>query len=157
VFYPVFFYSCTPRSWTLSKNLTPCNRGFLENFVQISCFYAVWVMVAAFTKPALKSSPSRHIIILCKHRSHKPFLPLKISDLRFVRIFHLTYTLCSSEPPRFDHPTTIGWRARGAVVDWGTMLQAGRSPNWVPDEVDFFNLPNPFSRTMALVSTQPLT
>jgi hypothetical protein len=37
------------------------------------------------------------------------------------------------------------------------MLQAGRSPVRVPDEVDFFNLPNPFSRTMALGSTQPLT
>jgi hypothetical protein len=29
------------------------------------------------------------------------------------------------------------------------MLQAGRSPVRVPDEVDFFNLPNPSSRTMA--------
>jgi hypothetical protein len=37
------------------------------------------------------------------------------------------------------------------------MLQAGSSPVWVPDEVDFFNLPNPSSRTMALGSTQPLT
>jgi hypothetical protein len=37
------------------------------------------------------------------------------------------------------------------------MLQAGRSPVRVPDEVDFFNLPNPFSRTMDLGSTQPLT
>jgi hypothetical protein len=37
------------------------------------------------------------------------------------------------------------------------MLQAGRSPVLVPDEVDFFNLPNPSSRTMALGSTQPLT
>jgi hypothetical protein len=37
------------------------------------------------------------------------------------------------------------------------MLQAGRSPVRVPDEVDFFNLPNPSSRTMALGSTQPLT
>jgi hypothetical protein len=37
------------------------------------------------------------------------------------------------------------------------MLQAGSSPVRVPDEVDFFNLPNPSSRTMALVSTQPLT
>jgi hypothetical protein len=37
------------------------------------------------------------------------------------------------------------------------MLQAGRSPVRVPDEVDFFNLPNPYSRTMALGSTQPLT
>jgi hypothetical protein len=26
-----------------------------------------------------------------------------------------------------------------------------------PDEMDFFNLPNPSSRTMALGSTQPLT
>jgi hypothetical protein len=38
-----------------------------------------------------------------------------------------------------------------------TMLQAGRSPVRVPDEVDFFNLPNPSSHTMALGSTQPLT
>jgi hypothetical protein len=37
------------------------------------------------------------------------------------------------------------------------MLQTGRSPVRVPDEVDFFNLPNPSSRTMALPSTQPLT
>jgi hypothetical protein len=35
------------------------------------------------------------------------------------------------------------------------MLQAGRSPVRVPDGVDFFNLPNPSSRTMG--STQPLT
>jgi hypothetical protein len=37
------------------------------------------------------------------------------------------------------------------------MLQAGRSPVRVPDEVDFFNLSNLSSRTMTLVSTQPLT
>jgi hypothetical protein len=37
------------------------------------------------------------------------------------------------------------------------MLQAARSQIRVPDEVDFFNLPNPSSRTMALGSTQPLT
>jgi hypothetical protein len=37
------------------------------------------------------------------------------------------------------------------------MLQAGRSPFRIPDEVDFFNIPNPSSRTMALGSTQPLT
>jgi hypothetical protein len=36
------------------------------------------------------------------------------------------------------------------------MLQAGRSPVRVPDEVDFFNLSNLSSRTMALGSTQPL-
>jgi hypothetical protein len=37
------------------------------------------------------------------------------------------------------------------------MLQTGRSPVRIPDKVDFFNLPNPSSRTMALWSTQPLT
>jgi hypothetical protein len=37
------------------------------------------------------------------------------------------------------------------------MLQAGRSPVRIPDEVDFFNLPNPSSRTMAMGSTQALT
>jgi hypothetical protein len=47
--------------------------------------------------------------------------------------------------------------ARGSVVGWGTMLKAGRSPVRVPDDLDFFNLPNPSSRTMALGSTQPLT
>jgi hypothetical protein len=39
----------------------------------------------------------------------------------------------------------------------GTMLQAGRSPVQIPDKVNFFNLPNPSSRTMAPGSTQPLT
>jgi hypothetical protein len=37
------------------------------------------------------------------------------------------------------------------------VLQAGRSPVRVPDEVDFFNLPNPSSRIMTLGSTQPVT
>jgi hypothetical protein len=37
------------------------------------------------------------------------------------------------------------------------MLKAGRSPVRVSVEVDFFYLPNPSSRTMALGSTQPLT
>jgi hypothetical protein len=37
------------------------------------------------------------------------------------------------------------------------VLQPGRSPIRVPDEVEFFNLPNPSSRTMALGSTQPIT
>jgi hypothetical protein len=47
--------------------------------------------------------------------------------------------------------------ARGSVVGSGTIVQAGRSPVQVLDEVDFFNLPNSSSCTMALRSTQPLT
>jgi hypothetical protein len=37
------------------------------------------------------------------------------------------------------------------------MLQAGRSPVRVPDEVDCLNLPNPSSRTVAPGSAQSLT
>jgi hypothetical protein len=37
------------------------------------------------------------------------------------------------------------------------MLQVGRSPFRVPDEVHFFNLHNRSSRTMAMGSTDPLT
>jgi hypothetical protein len=37
------------------------------------------------------------------------------------------------------------------------MLQTGRSPVRIPDEVYFFDSPNPSSRTVALGSTQPLT
>jgi hypothetical protein len=37
------------------------------------------------------------------------------------------------------------------------MLQAERSPVRVPDEVNFFNLPNASSRTMGLGSTQSLS
>jgi hypothetical protein len=45
--------------------------------------------------------------------------------------------------------------ARDRVVDWGTMLKARGS---TPDEViGFFNVPNPSSGNMAMVSTQPLT
>jgi hypothetical protein len=40
--------------------------------------------------------------------------------------------------------------ARGSVVGWGTMLQAGRSRVRFPMRLDFFSLPNPSSRTMAL-------
>jgi hypothetical protein len=45
---------------------------------------------------------------------------------------------------------TLFFGSRGNVVGWGTMLRAGRSPVRIPDEVDFFNLPNSSSRTMAL-------
>jgi hypothetical protein len=37
------------------------------------------------------------------------------------------------------------------------MLQAGRSRDRAPMKWIFFNLPNPFSRTMAMGSTQPRT
>jgi hypothetical protein len=41
--------------------------------------------------------------------------------------------------------------ARGGVVGWCIMLQAGKSQVQVPmRSLTFFNLPKPFSRTMAL-------
>jgi hypothetical protein len=45
----------------------------------------------------------------------------------------------------------------GGVVDWDTMLQAGRSRDLIPTRWIFFNWPNPSSLTMALGSTQTLT
>jgi hypothetical protein len=51
-----------------------------------------------------------------------------------------------------------GGGARGSVVSWGTMLQAGRLLVQFPMRpLNFFDLPNPSSRTMALRSTRPLT
>jgi hypothetical protein len=47
--------------------------------------------------------------------------------------------------------------ARGSVVGWGTMLQAGRSRVRVPMSLDSFNVPNPSSHIMAQGSTQHLT
>jgi hypothetical protein len=47
--------------------------------------------------------------------------------------------------------------ARGSVVGWGTMLQAGRSRVRILMRWIFSNLPNPSSRTMVLRSTQLLT
>jgi hypothetical protein len=40
----------------------------------------------------------------------------------------------------------------GSVVGWGTMLQDGKSPVRVPDEVDFFNLPTSSSRPWGRLS-----
>jgi hypothetical protein len=45
--------------------------------------------------------------------------------------------------------------ARGSVVDWGTVLQVGRSRDGVPIRLlDFFNLPNPSSRSKVLSPQQ---
>jgi hypothetical protein len=52
---------------------------------------------------------------------------------------------------------SLAFGAGGSVVGWDTMLQVGRSSVRVPDEVDFFNLSNPSSRTVVLGLTQPLT
>jgi hypothetical protein len=59
--------------------------------------------------------------------------------------------------PVYKRTLRIGGGARGSVIGCGTVLQAGKSPVLVPDEADFFNLPNPSSRTMVLGSTQPIT
>jgi hypothetical protein len=51
-----------------------------------------------------------------------------------------------------SHHAILYWREIG-FSSYGKAVFAGSSP----DEVDFFNLPNPSSRTMVLGSTQPLT
>jgi hypothetical protein len=60
-------------------------------------------------------------------------------------------------PPEHRSPYEPHLGARGNVVGWGTMLQAGRSRVRFPMRSGFFNWRNPSGRTMALGSTQPLT
>jgi hypothetical protein len=66
------------------------------------------------------------------------------------KIFHYSFFV-------WNLPFIVLLSTRGSVFGWGTMPQVGRSPFRIPDEVDFFNLPNISTRTMALGSTQPLT
>jgi hypothetical protein len=48
--------------------------------------------------------------------------------------------------------------APGNVVGWGTMLQHGMSRvRFQMKSLEFFNLPNPSSRTMVVGSTRPQT
>jgi hypothetical protein len=58
------------------------------------------------------------------------------------------------------------WNNHTVTLNWGGMRQhswlrhsatSRKVAGLSPDEVDFFNLSNPSSRTMALGSTQPLT
>jgi hypothetical protein len=52
---------------------------------------------------------------------------------------------------------TISLGARGSVVDWGIVPQAGRLWVRVSRWISFFNLPNPSSRTMGRGPTQHVT
>jgi hypothetical protein len=69
----------------------------------------------------------------------------------------ITYVLCLKIFMKSLYLYTYECGARGSVVGWGTMLQAGRSRDRIPRRWIFFNLPNLSSCTMALGSTQPLT
>jgi hypothetical protein len=106
-------------------------------------------------------SKKEHLIEL----SSASGLKIQFCDLGFSR-FWISHSVRSEFPElseealktvmRFQQPIFVTG-ARGSVVGWDTMLQAGSLPVQVSDEVDFFNLPNSSSRTMALGSTQPLT
>jgi hypothetical protein len=60
----------------------------------------------------------------------------------FRIIFHWKYAWFSEWNPKagsiLSLPTCYEG-ARGSIVGWGTMLQAGRSPVRVADELEFFN------------------
>jgi hypothetical protein len=82
------------------------------------------------------------------HSKHLESYPVKPSGICLSLTFSKTW---------FNlYYRSVTWSMNGEWIFW-KMLQAGRLPVRVPNEVDFFNLPNPSSRTMALVSTQPLT
>jgi hypothetical protein len=92
------------------------------------------------------SAFGRHVTISCLH-THYTASYRRPQYEWFILICVNAYFLF---PPVFQG-------ARGSAVGWDTMLQAARSPVRAPVEVDFSNLPNTSSLTMALGSTQPLT
>jgi hypothetical protein len=90
------------------------------------------------------------------------------SEIRTRKLSNVKARVLATWPPAFGDFVEIliisSWKiavprklVSGSVIGWGTMLQAGRLPVRVPGEVDFINLPNPSSQTMAPRSTQPLT
>jgi hypothetical protein len=89
------------------------------------------------------------------YRVHKSLQPVPIlSQTNLLHIlqcyfFKTHFSNILSSVPRLG--------ACGSIVRWGTMQQARRSQDRVPMRWIFFNLPNPSSHTMALVSTRPLT
>jgi hypothetical protein len=89
---------------------------------------------------------------------------------KFKQVIHSNQSIPGDEPQELNYTNSecmvtyiylrklyFGVGTRGSVVGSGTMVQARRSPFRVPDDVEFFNLRNPSSRTRALGSTQPLT
>jgi hypothetical protein len=80
--------------------------------------------------------------------NHSSFLLPFLTNNDFIVIMHMNI---------FKKHILNIWGARGSVVAWGTMVQAGRSQVRIPMKWIFFNIPNPSSCTLALGSTQPLT
>jgi hypothetical protein len=90
-------------------------------------------------------------VVLCTLRPCDGPIPFQGADQRAWRraVFSEEYKLRTSV-----FFFLFLYYARCSVVDWGTTLQAGRSRVQFPvRSLDFFNLPNPSSRTMALGST----
>jgi hypothetical protein len=79
-------------------------------------------------------------------------LTVIILNMAFFILYFIIYYLMQN---LYTVPVIGG--ARSSIVGWGTMLQARRSRVRVPKRWIFFSWPNPYSRTMALGSTQPLT
>jgi hypothetical protein len=63
----------------------------------------------------------------------------------------------ATEMHRFNHPVRHFLKEPVWLDSLPTNISLAKSKISFPDEVEFFNLPNPSSRTMALGSTQPLT
>jgi hypothetical protein len=107
-------------------------------------FYQLYYTVCTFCNGYCVIATFRHLTrcIGYKRRKTTMMMTTSLKPKMYVNIFkHFLMTLGT----------------HGSILGWGTMLQAGRSPVRVPYEVDFFNLHNLSSHTMALGSTQPLT
>jgi hypothetical protein len=116
----------------------------------------LWILIL----PLLVVCVSCNLLWKRLHRIH-PFFIVFLRSL-YLPLVHpaavTTNTLSSGQGPNIIYSMKSIMGARGSVVDWGTMLQAGRPRVRFPvRSLDFFfNWPNTSSHTMDLVSTQPL-
>jgi hypothetical protein len=109
------------------------------------------VPILSQVSPVFTTHPisPRSILMLSTHLRHS--LPSGLLPSGWCLIH--TFSACNRTIKNFIQYSS---GARGSVVGWGTMLQAGRSRVPFPMSLDFFNWPNLSCRTTALRSTQSL-
>jgi hypothetical protein len=108
-------------------------------------FFTPGLVIRMFRPHSWLSSSLLHISF-AMHFISRGLLGMRVPSVLWGNSFHFSLLsfIFSSMKKKVPssvllHPFLIlDLYARGSVVGWGTMLQAGRSPVRVPDKVDFF-------------------
>jgi hypothetical protein len=136
-------------------DITPCTRYFGDIF----CLH-LHMLVACFVLFSRLDYCSKFNIETCSSETSVEFRRTIWHHIPVIQFF-ITTLARTSNPIKncvILRKYTVYLGARGSVVGWGTMLQAGRSRDLIPMRwIFFFNWPNPYSQAMDLGSTHPLT